>query len=436
MGLFLWTIVVLAGCCVVAAVVNGFIAPLKVHFRAEPSMLDLPPAGSTTADAPFVGLALSGGGARAAVFGAAGMKALHARGLLAPVTHVSSVSGGGFPASYLALHAVPESGPSDIYFDRMRHVVAHDYFWDVQMQQLRKPRRVFSPSRRLVSLQDAMERPDFLGKATLADLPKDRTFFFNTVSYDTAQRVTISNGALPAPQDTTADSVLPPRLRSLSFSQADHLHPAPGTFPVSLAVATSAAFPPYLGPTTIEIAQSGRQAAQYWHLGDGGVFENPGVETLREAIYARGPGQNATIYSFNAGMQLDSDLSKNTLDISIWSRDVTRLVDVLTNYAASHRETAFEVLDAQHGMEINFIEFNYMEIARLVKSGNLAHPRWLSWRGWNHATESDRTQSATPADHLTKIPTALKITPGNRELIAAAAEDLVELHFPAASFAV
>ncbi|MEP5153009.1 patatin-like phospholipase family protein [Planktotalea sp.] len=418
---------------IVIAVLNGFIAPLKIHFRTDPAALPIAPSKGDEQAQPFVGLALSGGGARAAVFGAAGMKALHASGLLTPVTHVSSVSGGGFPASYFALHPMPAEGTGDAYFEQMLDVIAHDYFWDTQMQQLRKPRRAFSPSRRLVSLQDALERPDFLGTATFADLPQDRTFFFNSVSYDTAQRVPLSNGALPAPEDANSASVLPKRLRSLTFSDAVNLRAAPSDFPVSLAVASSAAFPPYLGPNTIEVLQANGEAAQYWHLGDGGVFENLGLETLREAVFAQGPNQNATIYAFNAGMQIDSQLSKNTLDISIWSRDVTRLVDVLSEYATSHRESMFDALDKTHGMNIDVIEFNYMDIARLVKSGNAPHPRWLSWEGWTHATAADRAQSETPADHLAKIPTALKISAGHRELIAMAAEDLVSLHFSSTS---
>ncbi len=431
MGMIILGLLVLALCVVIGAVINGFIAPLKVHYRANATTLDASPV-EPDKTTPFVGLALSGGGARAAVFGAAGMKALHERGLLAPVTHVSSVSGGGFPASYLALHPLPATGAAETYFDRMLDVVSHDYFREVQLQQLRKPRRAFSPSRRLDSLQDALNRDDFLNGATFADLPDDRQFFFNTVSYDTGQRVTLGNGALPAPENAASDSVLQPRLRSLSFSIGDQLHTAPPDVPMSLAVATSAAFPPYLGPTTIEFVSPNGAPPQYWHLGDGGVFENSGVETLREAIYARGPKQSATIYGFNAGMQLDSNLSQNTLDISIWSRDVTRLVDVLSEYATSHRETMFDALDEKHGMDITFVDINYMDIPRLVASGQAPHPRWLSWDGWDNATAADRAQSATPADHLAKIPTALKITAGHRDLMVAAAEDLVAHHLSAA----
>lgn len=422
-GIFLSGMGALAVCLLVAAIVYGFIVPLRVHFKSD--MTDLPAPVGENDTSPIVGLALSGGGARAAVFAAAGMEALHKHGLLDDVTHVSSVSGGGFAASYLALY--PVGADQRVYFKQMQSVMAHDFFWDTQMNQLRIPSRAFSPSRRLVSLQDALDRPDFLRTATFADLPKDRTFFFNAVSYDTGHRFVFSNGALPSPK-ATAKAVLPPALRALSFSGATSLHATPHGVPVSLAVATSAAFPPYLGPTTLQIEGLGDKAPDFWHLGDGGVVENSGVETLREAIYARGKKQRAKIYAFNAGQRLNQEKSKRSHDISIWSREVTRLVDVLQEYASAHRETMFAALDAKHGMKIDVIEFDYMAIDEMVKTGNPPNDRWLTWKGWVHSTHDVRTASKTPAEHLAKVPTALKITPCDQELIAAAAKDLVEHH--------
>lgn len=63
---------------------------------------------------------------------------------------------------------------------------------------------------------------------------------------------------------------------------------------VSLAMATIAAFRPCLGAMTIKVAETGK-APRYMHLGDGGVLENSGDETLLEAVNARGPDQNARI---------------------------------------------------------------------------------------------------------------------------------------------
>ncbi|MEH6740177.1 MAG: hypothetical protein V7695_16790, partial [Sulfitobacter sp.] len=172
-------------------------------------------------------------------------------------------------------------------------------------------------------------------------------------------------------------------------------------------MATSAAFPPYLGPTTLQIEGLGDKAPDFWHLGDGGVVENSGVETLREAIYARGKKQRAKIYAFNAGQRLNQEKSKRSHDISIWSREVTRLVDVLQEYASAHRETMFAALDAKHGMKIDVIDFDYMAIDEMVKTGNPPNDRWLTWKGWVHSTHDVRTASKTPAEHLAKVPTAL-----------------------------
>jgi predicted acylesterase/phospholipase RssA len=424
MALYLLGALTLALCAFVGAIIYGFIVPLRVHFRTELPRLKPPEQVPHQNDKPFVGLALSGGGSRAAVFAAAGMKALHARGVLEHVSHVSSVSGGGFAAAYWALYPMQFAISSKSYFAQMQSVMAHDFFWHVQMRQLVKPSRAFSPSRRLVSLQNALDQPDFLNGACFADLPKDRQFFFNAVSYDTGQRFTFSNSTLPAP-DMPESAVLPAALRSLSFSDANGIRETPAAVPISLAVATSAAFPPYLGPATIQIDESDGTAKEYWHLGDGGIVENSGIETLREAVYARGENQRAVIYVFNAGQRLDSVLSKKSHDISIWSREVTRLVDVLLEYATAHRVTMFDALDRKHGMQIDVIEFDYLDVARLARAETPPNERWLSWDGWYYATHADRMASKTPADHLAKIPTALRITPSHQELIAAAADYLV-----------
>jgi len=403
---WLFGILTVGAMCLIAAITYGFLAPLKVHFKAQVPLAEPQGQNPQLKDAPFVGLALSGGGARAAIFAAAGMKALQDRGLLERVTHVSSVSGGGFAASYLALNPVPAGEHSAAYFAKMQSVLGHDYFWDTQMGQLRRPDRLFSPSRRLQSLQDALDRPDFLNNQTFGALPKDRTFFFNAVSYDTGQRFVFSNGTLP-PYDATGSNDLPIALRSRAFTSETGNRVTPPNLPISLAVATSAAFPPYLGPMTIEISGTAGQPPQYWHLGDGGVLENQGVETLREAIYARPHQSHATIFSFDAGQELDSDLSRNTLDISIWSRDVTRLVDVLSTYAATQRNSTYDAIDARTGRQIDLITFNYMDVVRLARSDAPPDPKWLSWTGWKHCTANDRLESRSPAEHLAKIPSQI-----------------------------
>ncbi|MGJ8610375.1 MAG: patatin-like phospholipase family protein [Octadecabacter sp.] len=246
-------------------VIYGFAAPLKIHFVTQLDAGGSQPAQYAPTD-PFVGVALSGGGARAAVFAAAGLRALDEKGLLDQVTHVSSVSGGGFTAAYWALNPQPY-GQDDAYFDAMQAAVAHDYQTDIHWNQALSPSRLLSPSRRLLSLQDALRgQGNFVNSdgddATLSDLPSDRAFFFNAVSYDTGRRFVIGNHALPDPADINA-SRLPSGIRALSFSTANVQRPAPLDFPVALAVATSAAFPPYIGPMSIQINDAQGEPDQF-----------------------------------------------------------------------------------------------------------------------------------------------------------------------------
>ncbi|WP_420860438.1 patatin-like phospholipase family protein [Algirhabdus cladophorae] len=425
----------------VAAVLNGFLAPLVVHYTYTPTPQVAKGADVPADEAPMIGLALSGGGARAAVFAAAGMQALANRGILPDVTHVSSVSGGGFAASFLASQPLPDCAEQTTdakrktcfapYFERMQEKMAHDYLWDTEKGQVRFLKRLFSPSHRIQSLQEALEQKDYLRDKTFASITDGRSYFFNAVSYDTGQRFVFSNQAVADPSVDQPHG-LPSGVRSLSFSDPSGARPTPKDLKLSLAVATSAAFPPYLGPTTIQRTATDKLLQQFWHLGDGGVFENTGVEMLREIVFAAPSPPPATIYVFNAGQRLDKELSSNTHDISIWSRQVTRLVDVILEYAGGHREALITELKEKSGVEIKEITFDYLAIGTLVAENKVAGlEQWKEWSAWSDTCSWwQRWANDTPAERLAAIPTALRITPCNASLLEAAAEFLVNQEFP------
>ena len=414
----------------VGFVAYGLIAPLKVHFQSSQLEGDFSDAPLDIDAKPFVGLALSGGGARAAVFAAAGMHELAERGLLQDVTHVSSVSGGGFPASYFALNPIPvEAGAKlDDYFQSMISAVSQDYFAQIHKNQILNPSRLMSPSRRLLSLQHALEAAGFLGheaNALVSDLPSDRAFFFNAVSYDTGRRFVFSNASLPHPDDTEA-SRLPGAIRALSFSDAGNKRPSPNSFPISLAVATSAAFPPYLGPLTIEVGTAA--GTEFWHLGDGGVLENPGVETLREAFYATDLTVGK-IYSFDAGQRLIPKFTDS--DISIFSRNLVQFIDVILEYAGGHRDTLYTALDEKFAVNLETISFAYLDVERLLNDGLLSEEetaRWAGWSGWSNISTKTQATARTPASRLSLIPTGFSISADDLMLIEQAARTLVSHH--------
>lgn len=417
----------------IAAILNGILRPLHEHFAV--TLADLPPQELTRdPDRPFVGLSLSGGGARAAAFSAGGIEALAKYVPLETITHVSSVSGGGFTASYMA--TVPYVGCSpeyeksacEAYFDRLRAVASPPSMWGIEKFQLTDPRRILSPSRRLNSLQQVMNQADFLSGKTFSELDPNKTWYFNAVSYDNGRPFVFSNGTLPAAGSPETQGV-PLAIRSETFSDAHNLRAAPPDMPISLAVATSAAFPPYLGPTTLTI--DGGQ--EYWHLGDGGIVENTGIATLREALHARGGNEKATIYSFDAGQRLDINASLKTLDLSIWTTQITRTVDILNEYAGGFRGELFDALDTQKGIKLDIITFDYQDVGKILGDPTRTVPgdlrkRWTDWAWWmaehNCAARDDK-----PAQALIEIPTRLSIADCNKGLISEAAKFLVIMHF-------
>lgn len=445
-----WAVRAVAGVAVIAGgfLALGILAPLKIHHTVARDTPAIAPYGPDLQDRPFVGLALSGGGTRAALFGAAGMQALAERGLLDEVTHVSSVSGGGFPASYMATHAVPDcayvSDPSDselaclrAYFADMQTAISPNYMRAIHIAQITTPWRIVQPSRRLSSLSEILSEPEFLDSATFADITDPRGYFFNAVSYDTGQRFVFSNLAMPHYLSEGAN-ILPPSLRSLSFSELGAVQPTPGTFEVSLAVATSAAFPPYLGPLSIEREQGADDPSLFRRLGDGGILENSGVETLTEVFLGRGDHASALIYSFDAGLPLDAATSQRNRDLSIFSINLPQFVDVLLTYATAHREAHITQLAAARGIDINVISFDYLDVAGIVaglnaeatalseqQEGTVEHlgQYWQSWATWEACTEA----GDTPLERLRAIPTSLSITACDASLVTQAAEFVVEM---------
>ena len=72
----------------------------------------------------FVGVAISGGGSRAANFGSAALESLDHLGILKYVTHISSVSGGSLPTAYYGLY----QPKSQLEWKQFRDKMATDFF--------------------------------------------------------------------------------------------------------------------------------------------------------------------------------------------------------------------------------------------------------------------------------------------------------------------
>lgn len=413
------------GCLLAVAVIYGFVAESEINYtytaKEAASCEELPQAPDR-----FLGLAFSGGGSRAAMFAAGGAAALQDEGLLKHVTHISSISGGGFASSYLATNAKAYCSPKvhgsdpdnclSIDLAEMKKVMEKKYFWSMELQQLLHPDRVFSPSRRIISLQDALD-DGFLGERKFKDLPKQPAFYFNGVSYDSADLFVFSNQPQPHQQDH-ANAAHAPELRTISFTEKQGCpKAAPDAFPVALAVATSAAFPPVLGPLTIKVpARDSYGKTQFWHLGDGGVVENTGLDTLIDAALvarARNPYlTEATLISFNAGLRLLPEVSRDTHDPSLWSSDPGRLVDVSNLRADRYRDSYLRELEKRSGLKIRIVDIDYLK---------------ADLKQWPEDCGAMNSQPiSTIGEVILKIPTDLLIEKCHAALMLEAAETLVK----------
>ncbi len=400
----------------------GFILPDRIHYEWQPDTPCVDCAGEP-AGAAMVGLAMSGGGSRSAVFSAAVLEALADRGLADRLTHISSVSGGSFAASYYAANplsaACPRSGQEDAacrraYFAAFGEAMRADYATDTILQQLVRPGRITSPTRRATSLQEVLDSAflDGLVFGSLADSP---VLLINASSYDDGRRFVFSNVVL-AEQPSTYAPLSSDALRSSSFSLDGCPQPTPPDMPVSLAVTASAAFPPAFGPVAIQAARSCTDPTpQYWHLGDGGIVDNTGADTLRELVVRQvrhGAGlDRALILIADAGMALDPETSRNTRDLSLFTNNPGAVVGVAQLRGEAYAELFWARERETLGIPFDTIVFRYTD-AEIAD--------------WPATCDDEREEAQSIAAHIRAIPTALDISDCDADLMAAAARDLVD----------
>jgi predicted acylesterase/phospholipase RssA len=377
-----------------------FFIPDRIHYELEPlgpgSPLEC--ARSETDDRPEVilGLALSGGGSRAAVFGAAAMEALWEHGLLGQVSHVSSVSGGSIAASYFSTNQPACDGaPSEAeketcwreFFSEFKKAMRYHYRNWMEVRQFYKPNRFLSPTRRASSLQETLDHRFLQGK-TFGDLkagaPEGRTLerpvlLINATSYDEGRRFVFSNLCLPEPPERGSDSstqafesrfepMTRKTLLARTFSRPECVRRVPSDLPIALAVATSAAFPPIIGPVCFQVPSSCHaDEPNWWHMGDGGIIDNSGVDTLEEIVLREiesGEGRlsKALIISLDSGREISAERMQLNSNLRIWTRDPGRVVDVAIPRGRAYHDLVWDRVRrglAADGVQLETIGMRY-----------------------------------------------------------------------------
>ncbi len=279
----------------------------------------------------LVGIAVSGGGSRAAYFLACVLDELRTipvepnqttatgggqRTLLDEVDYLSGVSGGALAATYYALHRPATSDPAalDTFFARYRADMRRNF-------ELRSVGRTLFMLRWLPLALTYYHRgnvmastwdANFFDDATFADLPTPGpdtphpTLIVNATSYSSGQKFLFTR----VPTTRFNSSALFARARGarliteghdrdyqpLENTGFDTIDSDLGRFPLSMAVVASAGVPNLLGPVVLQDRTSAVPA--YEALGDGGIYDNYGLETLMQlfaTILEEHPGMKARI---------------------------------------------------------------------------------------------------------------------------------------------
>lgn len=201
-----------------------------------------------------VGLALSGGGFRAAAFHLGVFRRLRERGMLWDLDLLTCVSGGSIAGAFLASH-----WREDDALDRLE-----TYLRNTSIAVSSVIGGVLDPfSSRLDKLADAYDRDLFEGRA-LDSLQGGPRIYLNATNLATGNLFFfVAGGGLPAEMGEW----------QLGAVGAED-------FPLSRAVAASSAFPPVFPPLRLDAGQYPAAGVDYVTLSDGGVYDNLGVNPL------------------------------------------------------------------------------------------------------------------------------------------------------------
>ena len=410
------------------------------------------------------GVALSGGGSRAALFGAAGLEALarvrtaDGGSLIEKISHLSSVSGGSIAAGYYALKKPGRdvrvlNGDGTLseayrtFFEQYGAAVSQNFENALIWRQLRSFRWLNSALAARTLAEIFQQR--LFASARLEDLSaRERAgdspgLIVNTTLYNNGRRFALT--ALPADAfdyDFFADleralaergkvMEAAPRIRErwkrLRPLTPLDIHMDPCSANLAGAVAASASFPPLVGPITLQVGGE----KSYWHAGDGGLYENQGVETLlflylKQIQAARAKRALVLVldssYPFSVG---ERKLALRSLPFTLLTFDFSRIPSIMEERATTYQALFFRSLQ----LEGVFPDSNTVTAIILRHTD----AKWAAdMSDLPPACKAEPKPLASPEavrERIAEIPTALKLpSECERQLLVAGATKLVEEH--------
>ena len=118
---------------------------------------------------------------------------------------------------------------------------------------------------------------------------------------------------------------------------------------MAAAVTASASFPPLVGPITFEVGEEDA----YWHAGDGGLYENSGIESLL-FLYLKQlqekRAKRALIIAFDSSYPFsvgERQLSRRSLPFTLLTFDFSRIPSIMEERATTYQALFFRSLQIE-----------------------------------------------------------------------------------------
>ena len=337
----------------------------------------------------LVGLAISGGGSRAALFAAGAYEALgkvrvgpEQQSILKQVSHISSVSGGSLASAYYILKKPKKDisilTPSGEYtpeyqefFDDFKVTVGRDYEDPLLGRQIFSF-RWFNPAWTAQSLAEILGE-EYIGPTTFGELSEREKngdsphFLVNTTLYNDGRRLVLTTLEREALRynfitdlqkrqgnqslNPGAERMLQTRWEALQSQTPEDLRFDICRVKVAGAVAASMSFPPVIGPVSFHLEEED----QYWHAGDGGLSDNTGAESLLMVFLKELQEQRArrallilfdSSFPFSVG---GSKLNHRAEAFSLFSYDFSRIPSIMEERSIAYR-AMFLGVSQQYGL--------------------------------------------------------------------------------------
>ncbi|MGC2049450.1 MAG: patatin-like phospholipase family protein [Gallionella sp.] len=331
----------------------------------------------------LVGLAVSGGGSRAALFAAGVLEAMaklrvgpdHGS-MLEEVSYISSVSGGSLASSYFVVKKpthetpvlTPEGKLTETYrgfFADFKKDMARDYE-SLLLQHQITSFRPFNPAWTAWTLAEILDE-EYLGGLKFEGLARREAqgdsphLIVNTTLYNNGRRFSLST----LPQNASHYDVLRDLNRLGGNKKLDEegermlrtrwdnlLSVTPLDIKVNIcpirvaaAVVGSMSFPPVVGPVSFRVENQD----QYWHMGDGGLSDNTGAETLVMTFLKKlqeKKARRAVIFSLDSSFPFSIGgevLNHRAEGFTFMSYDFSRIPSIMEERATAYRSWFFRM---------------------------------------------------------------------------------------------